>query len=72
MRLTYSRSTDMAYLEFASAPPGTAVRTEALLGPDKAMINLDFDDAGRLLGIEFSSASVQLPKDLLGTAEVDD
>jgi uncharacterized protein YuzE len=33
------------------------------------MINLDFDDQGRLIGIEVLDASSKLPKQLLSAAE---
>jgi uncharacterized protein YuzE len=72
MRVTYDKAVDAAYIYFTAIPDGGVARTflvdEFVKTTD--MINLDFDKANRLLGIEVLSASTQLPKELLDSAEL--
>ncbi len=74
MRITYDRSADAAYIYLQDAiPPGGVKRTYPC---DPSQVNgaihLDFDAAGRLVGIEVLDASSKLPTDLLGEAEPSD
>ena len=72
MRLTHDPRHDVAYLRLRgddehaistrSAPVSTAD------GPGLGLV-LDFDAEGRLVGIEFLSASSQLRESVLATAE---
>ena len=65
MRITYDARADAAYITLAEVARPT-VRTHPC-DPSEidAMINLDFDDEGRLVGIEVMDASARLPRDLL-------
>jgi uncharacterized protein YuzE len=67
MRLTYDADADAAYIylvdEIAFGGVARTVRVDALAS--EAMINLDFDAEGRLLGVEVMDASKILPTELL-------
>lgn len=67
MRITYDRDADAAYIylvdEIVIGGVARTVPVEALAA--EAMINLDFDADGRLLGIEVLDASRKLPASLL-------
>jgi uncharacterized protein YuzE len=71
VRVTYDKTADAAYLYLTE--PQARVRSARMhpcdpVGVD-AMINLDFDEQGRLIGIEVLAASSKLPKYLLQSAE---
>jgi uncharacterized protein YuzE len=65
-KLTYDPEVDAAYLFLVPIGPGEAKKTYAC-DPDEVggQIQLDFDEGGRLIGIEVLDASHLLPKDLL-------
>jgi uncharacterized protein YuzE len=69
MRVTYSASADAAYIymveEIADSEATTTVSPDGLA----ALVMLDFDAGGRLLGIEVLGASHRLPAALLRSAE---
>jgi uncharacterized protein YuzE len=66
LKLTYDADVDAAYLYFVPFRAGNAKKTYAC-EPDEVggQIQLDFDEGGRLIGIEVLDASHLLPKDLL-------
>jgi uncharacterized protein YuzE len=70
-KLTYDTEVDAAYLYLVPFQPGSAKKTYAC-DPDEVggQIQLDFDEDGRLIGIEVLDASHMLPADLIksGTA----
>ncbi|GGN56848.1 hypothetical protein GCM10011579_018430 [Streptomyces albiflavescens] len=71
VRVTYDKTVDAAYVYLTE--PQTHVKSAHMYPCDPvdvdAMINLDFDEQGRLIGIEVLAASSKLPKYLLQTAE---
>ena len=66
VRVTYDESVDAAYIYLCEVAPGAAVKTYCC-DPNEvgAMINLDFNADGQLLGIEIIGAKGKLPADLL-------
>lgn len=66
MNITYDVETDAAYIKFvedvdvARTVPGDG---------EADGVNLDFDDEGRLVGIEILEAKKRLPQDLLDVAD---
>jgi hypothetical protein len=73
LRLTYDAVTDVAYLTVAGTGP-TDILGPALHLEDDAqfagVVSLDFHvNDGRLVGLEFQSASTCLPPDWLASAE---
>lgn len=66
-RVTYDESVDAAYIylvdEIGAGGVAETVPVEAIAS--RAMINLDFDGEGRLVGIEVMDASALLPTHLL-------
>lgn len=71
MKITHDTSVDAAYLYLVDEiKPGGVAKTYACdpLEVD-GQINLDFDDEGRLIGIEVLDASKILPAELLDQAE---
>lgn len=71
MRITYDRSTDAAYIYLVPIKSGEATKTYAC-DPDEieGMINLDFNAANQLIGVEIQGARNRLPAKLLESAEV--
>ena len=72
MRATYDKRANAAYISLkddiaAGEARKTYVCDEAEVGD---MINLDFDQLGRLIGIEVLGASAMLPEELLAKAEL--
>lgn len=66
MKITHDREADAAYVQLASEIRAGEVANTYTCDPAEAgMINLDFDEEGRLLGIEVLSASKVLPPELL-------
>lgn len=71
MRVTYDKSVDAAYIYFAdNNKPGEVKKTYPCDPIEiKGMINLDFDEGGRLIGIEVMDASKKLPPEILKSAQ---
>ncbi len=72
MRATYDRSVNAAYIYLKDAiRPGEAAHTYPcdIQGVGGHMINLDFDSAWQLIGIEVLGASQVLPQELLARAQ---
>ncbi|MFJ3663916.1 DUF2283 domain-containing protein [Streptomyces sp. NPDC090119] len=71
VRVTYDKTVDAAYVYFTE--PQVRVNSAYMYPCDPVdvdgMINLDFDEQGRLLGIEVLAASSKLPTYLLQSAE---
>ncbi len=61
MKITYDASADAAYIYLTDIETGGAARTETV----SENIHLDFDAAGKLVGIEVLNASKNLPESLL-------
>ncbi len=74
MRITYDRSVDAAYIYLQDVIAPGAVKRTYPCEPSQVngAIHLDFDAAGRLIGIEVLDASRKLPMELLGKAEPSD
>jgi uncharacterized protein YuzE len=72
MMITYDKSADAVYI-YLTHPiaPGAVKRTcPCDLLETGVQVNLDFDDLGRILGIEILDASGRLPKELLEEAKI--
>ena len=74
MRATFEPEIDMANIYLTEPNGAQAVaQTEPLLvdlrSGARRLINLDFDNGGRLIGIEIVGAADALPKSLLAAAE---
>ncbi|MFJ7305891.1 DUF2283 domain-containing protein [Streptomyces sp. NPDC099088] len=71
VRVTYDKTVDAAYVYLTE--PLAHVKSARMYPCDPVdvdgMINLDFDEQGRLIGIEVLAASSKLPKYLLDSAE---
>ncbi|MGW1658896.1 DUF2283 domain-containing protein [Streptomyces atratus] len=71
VRLTYDKAADAAYVYLIE--PQSRVKSARMYPCDPvdadAVINLDFDEHGRLIGIEVLAASSKLPEYLLQSAE---
>ncbi|MET7391681.1 DUF2283 domain-containing protein [Streptomyces sp. NPDC005529] len=71
VRVTYDKTVDAAYVHLTE--PQTPVKSTYMYPCDPVdvdgMINLDFDEQGRLIGIEVLAASTKLPPYLLQSAE---
>ncbi|MEV6948859.1 DUF2283 domain-containing protein [Streptomyces sp. NPDC051172] len=69
--VTYDKTGDAAYVYFER--PQARAQSTRMYPCDPVevggMINLDFDEQGRLIGIEVLAASSKLPKYLLESAE---
>lgn len=63
MRITYDADADAAYIYLADEIEAGGVARTYACDPQEVngMINLDFDEAGRLIGIEVMDASKMLP-----------
>lgn len=70
MRLEYDRDIDAAYLYLCPAEAPSKVARTVSLDPREidGEINLDFDRAGQLVGIEVQTASRYLQAELLARA----
>ncbi len=70
MRITYDRTVDAAYIYLIDDNRSGKVKKTYPCDPVevKGMINLDFDNEGRLIGIEVLDASNKLPSELLSLA----
>jgi uncharacterized protein YuzE len=71
IRVTYDQKANAAYIYFADPQARPEVARMYPCDPAEVggMINLDFDEDGRLVGIEVLAASSKLPGYLLGVAE---
>ncbi|MGW6485611.1 DUF2283 domain-containing protein [Streptomyces sp. NPDC055056] len=71
VRVTYDKTANAAYVHLTE--PQTPVKSTYMYPCDPVdvdgMINLDFDEQGRLIGIEVLAASTKLPPYLLQSAE---
>ncbi|MEU9861184.1 DUF2283 domain-containing protein [Streptomyces sp. NPDC047971] len=71
LEVTYDAVANAAYLYLTT--PGSHPRVTSMYPCDPVkvdgMINLDFDEAGRLIGIEVLDARAKLPAYLLESAE---
>ena len=71
VKVTYDKTVNAAYIYFTD--PQVSVRSAHTYPCDPidvdGMINLDFDEQGRLIGIEVPAASSKLPAHLLRSAE---
>lgn len=67
IRFKYDKEADAAYVWLGnSRETGRSARTEVVdLDIENGAINLDFDDGGRLIGIEILGAGKLLPAALL-------
>jgi uncharacterized protein YuzE len=65
--MTYDPGVDAAYISLVSIEPGQMVDTQ-MCDSDVGII-LDFDQTGKLLGIEVQGASGRLPKPILDQCE---
>ncbi|MEV5488099.1 DUF2283 domain-containing protein [Streptomyces bobili] len=71
VRITYDKTADAAYVHFTD--PRDEVHSARMYPCDPVdvdgMINLDFDERGRLIGIEVLAARSKLPEYVLESAE---
>lgn len=72
VRVTYDQEADAAYVYLADEPAlgwrhGETVPLDS--GPNNRMVNVDFDDDGRLMGIEVLGARALLSEKLLGALD---
>jgi uncharacterized protein YuzE len=72
MKITLDRRADAVYILLASSFDDADVVKTYLCDPIEVdgQINLDFDVAGHLVGIEILDASHKLPPELLKEAEI--
>ena len=72
MRITYDRSINAAYIYFVPSISFGDVKKTYCCDPIEVNgeVNLDFNESGRLIGIEVLDASQKLPADLLAHAEI--
>lgn len=70
-KVTYDRKVDSAYIYFVDAEVRPTVAHMYACDPAEVggMINLDFDEAGRLVGVEVLAASSKLNPHVLDGAE---
>lgn len=71
MKLTYDASVDAAYIKFKSDDDQSRFGFTYCCDPSEVdgQIHLDFDEDGRLIGVEILNASKKLPSYLV-TSEV--
>lgn len=71
MKVTYDASVDAAYIYLRGIGPGGVAHTHVVEPREIEidMINLDFDEDSRLIGIEVLSASRHLPPEVLKSAK---
>lgn len=71
VRVTYDKTADAAYVHLADPQARAKVARMYPCDPVDAggMINLDFDEQGRLIGIEVLGAGSKLPSYLIESAE---
>lgn len=71
IRVTYDQTANAAYIYFSDPRTRPKVERTYPCDPIKVggMINLDFDENGRIVGIEVLAADSKLPQHLLDLAE---
>jgi len=72
MRITYDQTVDAAYIALVDEIADGAVTQQlhSLATPGElGEVTLDFDENGRLLGVEVLGATNVLPKEVLAVAE---
>ncbi|MEV7599026.1 DUF2283 domain-containing protein [Kitasatospora sp. NPDC089797] len=71
LKVTYDPTADAAYVHFTDPQAHTLSAHTYPCDPVAVdgMINLDFDEQGRLIGIEILDARAKLPAHLLDSAE---
>ena len=70
LRVTYDSSVNAAYIYFVdSIGPGESKRQRACECPDDGTIIFDFDEFGRVLGLEVLNADRSLRPETLAEAE---
>lgn len=69
MKVSYDPEANAVYIQLAEEIGAGGVAKTYPCDPAEVggMINLDFDDAGRLVGVEVLDASKLLPRELLGS-----
>jgi uncharacterized protein YuzE len=72
LKVEYDKNVDAAYINLIPSQSAAATRTYAC-DPEEVggQIQLDFDDAGQLIGIEVLDASHLLPADVLKSSTPD-
>jgi uncharacterized protein YuzE len=68
LKVEFDRRADAAYIYLLEIEPGGVART-VRVHDAPGMLNLDFDTAGRLIGIEVLPATHHLPQALLAQAD---
>ncbi len=66
--VTYDKEADAGYIAFVRIKDGEAKRQEAVSFPGHGEVVLDFDDAGRLLGLEVIGARSLLRPEVIAAA----
>lgn len=71
VRITYDQEANAAYVYFADPQAQLKVARMYACDPVQVggMINLDFDESGRLIGVEVLGSTSKLPKYMLDSAE---
>ncbi|WP_103352027.1 DUF2283 domain-containing protein [Amycolatopsis sp. CA-128772] len=71
VRVTYDQQADAAYIYFTDPRESRSVARMYACDPLEVggMVNLDFDEDGRVLGVEVLDARSKLPQYLLDAAE---
>ena len=72
VRVTYDAESNAAYIYLADEPALGWRHGETVplpLGPNNRMVNVDFDDDGRLMGIEVLDARSLLPDKMLKASD---
>ena len=72
MRVDYDRDANSAYLRLCDAPVSEARSRTVDIDPwlvDGHLVNLDLDDAGRIVGLEICGASHLLRPEMLSSPD---
>ncbi|MFC4853017.1 DUF2283 domain-containing protein [Actinophytocola glycyrrhizae] len=70
IQVTYDEAANAAYIYFDPGPPGAKVAHMYSCDPIEAgMINIDFDEDGRIIGVEVLAADAKLPQSLIDQAQ---
>lgn len=64
MKITFDKDADAVYIYFKEISPGEVKNTISL----NDSVNIDFDEEGKILGIEILDASKNLSSDTLKSA----
>jgi uncharacterized protein YuzE len=67
MKITYDKSVDAAYVYLVDIEKGGVKHTETIILPSigNALVNIDLNEDGKIIGIEVLNASKVLPEMLL-------